>query len=618
MNTKIASNNWRWLVSWQFFSFVLAISFGGIGFVATRALLNLPDRDNCSNLSVWFASATNRIYCAQLQAEKNTVEDLLGAIDLLKDLPKDHPLNHEFTRYIKEWSGNILSLAQNNLAQGNLESAIAVARQIPLNEGNKEIIEEKIQKWRDIWKKGQAIEVEVQDKLREAQWNQAFLIAVKLLNVNNEYWKDTRYREMVDTIELAKEESKQLDDAYVSVRVEGIDSFLKTIEIASEIPESSYSYNEAQKLIAEAEEGILKIATKLLDKKNWSKLIELANEISTTSELKSQAIDWKTLARAGKNVELGTISGVELAIVEAEQISSDSKIYVQARELIKDWSAQKEDIVYLASARNLARGGELTDLNAAIAKAKLVQQGNSIYTEAQQEIKSWRKEIQIIEDTPLLAQAQQFALSNTVQGWQSAISQANRISSNRALYSEARDLIREWRVKIETTEDRPILQKAIALGNRNKYQEAINAANGIGRGRTLYGEAQSQVRKWRIEIVAQQNLDTAYRIAQRNDEQSLLRAINLARRIPLSSSVGFQSRQSIDLWSERMLNIAQKMADTYSIPDLEKAIRVAQMIPRNNSAFNRAQQRIKQWKGQLYPSLNNNVKTPLQETDFDN
>ncbi len=616
MNTKVAGNNWGWIVSWQFLSFVLAISFGGIGFGATKALLNLPDRESCNNISVWFASGTSRIYCAELQAEKNTVEDLLGAIALLNDLSEDHPLNHEFNRHIKEWSDSILVLAENNLNQGNLESAIAIARKIPQNAENKDIIEDKISKWRKVWSKGEEIEGEVKEQLKEAQWNKAFLTAVKLLNIDSEYWKDIRYREMVNTIELAKEESTQLDDAYVSIRNKGIDSFLKTIEIASKISESSYSYQQAQKLIAEAEEGIIEIANGLLERKNWSKLSSLANQISTTSQLNSQALDWSSIARAGKNVDLGTVSGVELAIAEAEQISSNSKVYVQARQLIKNWSSQKEDIAYLAGAKNLAKAGGIANLNAAISKAQLVQQGNSIYTEAQQEIKSWRREIKIIEDTPILAQAREFARNNTIQGWQSAINQANQISSNRPLYSEARDSIRDWRNKIQTTQDRPILQRAIALGNRGQYQEAINAANGIGRGRTFYREAQSNVRKWRAESIAQQNLETAYRIADRNDEQSLLRAISLARRVPMSSSVGFQSRQAIDLWSERMLNIAQKMADTYSIPDLEKAIRIAENIPRDNSAFTRSRNLIKQWKQQLYPSLN--VDTPLQETDFSN
>ena len=614
MTIKAQSNNWK--ISWQLVTVLLVISFGGAGFMATKALLKLPDNANCNNISLRFKSATNRIYCAQLIAEKNTVEDLLTAITLLDGFRENHPLAHEFNRYMKDWSNDILALAQQDLDQGKLESAIVIARKIPQNAENKDIIEEKVNRWREIWEKGNAIEAQINSELKQAQWNEAFLVAVKLLNIDNSYWKETRYREIVNTIDLAKEENKTLENAYLTLEKGGLDNFLETITIASQIPESSYSYEEAQELITQAEDELLEIANQFLDEQNWQELSRLANNISTNSRLHPQAMDWNTLARAGQNVDLSTVSGVELAIAEAEQISSDSAIYFQAQALIKDWLVQKEDIAYLASARSLARSGEIADLNAAIAKAELVARGNTLYPEAQKEILSWQREIQIIEDSPLLTQARELAGSNTVDGWQNAIIQASRIGYNRALYPEAKELIQKWQRSIQTVEDRPILDKAVALGNSGKYQQAINTAININRGRALYTEAQTNIRKWRMEINAQRNLSTAYRIARSNNEQSLLRAINLARRIPRTSSVGYQSSQAINTWSAQMLNKAQRLADSYSIPDLEKAIKIAGMIPRGNSTYTRAQNRINQWKKRLYPSLN--TQTPIQETNFSN
>jgi hypothetical protein len=569
---------------------------------------------------LWFTSATNRIYCAQLKAEKNTVEDLLAAIALLNELPEDHPLNHEFNRYIKDWSDNILALAQKDLAQGNLESAIAIARQIPQNVRNQDFVEGKVNQWRETWEKGKTIEKQIESELEQAQWNNAYLVAVKLLNIDNSYWKETRYREIVNTIDVAREENQTLDDAYLTLKNGGLDNLLKTIEIAGQIPETSYSYEEAQQLINQTEDQLLEIANKLIFEHNWLELSQLANNISTSSRLNSQARDWATLARAGQNVDLSTVSGIELAIAEAEQIPSESTVYFQAQDLIKDWLVQKEDLAYLASARSLARSGQIDDLQGAIAQAQLVARGNTLYPEAQREILSWQREIQMIEDAPLLIQAQEFASGNTIEGWQAAINQASQISSERALYPEARDLIQQWQASIQTVEDRPILQRAIALGDANNYQEAINTARTISRGRALYGEAQRNIRKWRMEINAQRNLDTAYRIARNNDEQALSRAINIARRIPRTSSVGLQSRRAVDIWSEKMLSMAQKMADTYSLADLERAIKIAEMIPRGNSAYTRAQSRISEWKKRLYPSFEPQtpIQVPIQETNFSN
>lgn len=123
------------------------------------------------------------------------------------------------------------------------------------------------------------IQEDVEAKLRESQWNQAFLEAVNLLNVDNEYWQTTKYQEIVKTINLAREESKQLDGAYVALRQGGVDNLLKTIEIASIIPATSYSYNEANKLIEEAENKIVVIVEEYLVDNDWNNLSNLASQI---------------------------------------------------------------------------------------------------------------------------------------------------------------------------------------------------------------------------------------------------------------------------------------------------------------------------------------------------
>jgi hypothetical protein len=145
MITKTQSNNWK--ISWQLLSVILAFSFGGVGFIATTALLRLPNNPSCSRISLFFSSATNRIYCAQLQADKNTVESLLEAITLLEALSPNHPLGNEINRHIAEWSNDILLLAEKELNKGKLEEAIAIARKIPSQVENYNSIEEKIAHW---------------------------------------------------------------------------------------------------------------------------------------------------------------------------------------------------------------------------------------------------------------------------------------------------------------------------------------------------------------------------------------------------------------------------------------------------------------------------------------
>jgi hypothetical protein len=602
MTTKTESNNWK--VSWQLLSLILAVSFGGVGFLATTVLLRLPSNPSCNSISLFFSSATNRIYCAQLQAEKNEVDSLLKAIALLEELSPEHPLRNEINRYTKEWSEDILKLAEKELNQGKLPEAIAIARKIPASVENYSLVEETIAQWNEIWDKAEKIQEEIETELRDSQWNKAFLVAVNLLNIDNDYWQTTKYQEIVKTINLAREESKQLDGAYITLRNGGLDNYLKTIEVASAIPPSSYSYNEANKLIKEAENKITDMVITFVDDNDWNSLADLASKIPEQSKLKTQARDWAMMASAGKNANLGTVSGMELAIAEGEQIPSDSKLYNKARELVQSWIAQKEDLTHLANARDLARSGSIGDLNAAITKAQLVSNDNPLYREARQEIRQWQREIQIQEDKPILAQAQQLALGNDIPSWQNAINQASQIKSDRALYTEASDSIREWRRNIERVEDRPILDQAIALSNSTDYQQAINVASRIGRGRALYTESQNEIRRWRREMNAQEDLQRAYQTAQNNDPQSLSSAINIAQRIPSTTTIESQSRQAVNRWSEQLLMNARRTAGDYSLNSIEQAIKIAEMIPSGTSAYNQAREEIRQWRDELTPSLN--------------
>ena len=65
----------------------------------------------------------------KLAASKDTVNDLLQAIALVKQLPQNHPLHEEIDRFIEEWSRDILKLADQSFQTGNLEEAIATAEE---------------------------------------------------------------------------------------------------------------------------------------------------------------------------------------------------------------------------------------------------------------------------------------------------------------------------------------------------------------------------------------------------------------------------------------------------------------------------------------------------------
>lgn len=587
--------------SWQFWGILLALTFGGVGFTATSVLLKLPTNPNCHKIYLPFSSATNRIYCAQLQAEKKTVEGLLKGIGLLSKLKEDHPLRNQINHYVEEWGNEIIAIGDSKFQEGELDEAIQIARKVPDNSSAYDLVDEKIERWQSIWKRGEEIQAQVEKKLRLGYWNLAFLEAVEMLNIPNNYWKTTKYEEIVSTINLTREESKRLDGAYAALRRKGIDNLLKAIEISSEIDSSSYAYDQALEIIKDAQDEILDYAQNLIDNQRWDSLSALAAKIPADIELRKQSNDWTVLASAGRNSDLGTVSGLELAISGAETITKTSPLYSEAQTLIDTWQLEKEDLAYLADARMIAQPGDVDSLTGAIAKAKLIAYDNPLYREAQREIKDWQRQIETIEDQPYLDQARQLARGNNVNAWQQAINQASMINSNRALYSEAQTLIREWRRNIQREQDQPILNRAVAYGNSGNYQAAIDTANQISSGRFLYGEAQTKIREWRREIKGQNDLNQAYQVAKSNTPQTLLRAINIARGVPSSSTVKGESRMAINRWSEQLLAIARSTANYAYKPSVEEAIRTAELIPFGTSAYNSAREQIASWKSILNP-----------------
>ncbi|MFM6255829.1 MAG: chromosome segregation ATPase, partial [Dolichospermum sp.] len=90
---------------------VLTLIPGTVGFLAISMLFKLPSAPNCPQIFWPLASASVRVHCARLAASKQTVNDLLQAIALVKQLPENHPLREEINRFLEQWSRDILQLA---------------------------------------------------------------------------------------------------------------------------------------------------------------------------------------------------------------------------------------------------------------------------------------------------------------------------------------------------------------------------------------------------------------------------------------------------------------------------------------------------------------------------
>ena len=584
--------------TWKVWAALFVVVFGSVGFLATWQLLNMQKSPNCPKIFWPIASASLRLYCAQLSADSRTVEGLLAAIALVEALPEDHPLRSQVNQQVEEWAQDILNLAEKDYQAGNLEQAIAKARQIPNNMAVAAIIEERIAKWQETWTEGNDILSKLEENLRASNWNQSFRLAVDLLNLNNEYWATVKYNEAIAKITVAREDSSKLDNAFNLFARGGLDNWLKVIEEARKIQASSYAYQEAEKLIGKTEDKLKEYAERLIERKQWQALRDLANQTPKDLKIKEDVTDWSLLSAAALDAEAGTVDGLEAGILGLEQIDPSRPLHQMALGMRERWQLQVQDLRILSEARDLAQAGTIEQYSAAIAKAGEVPRNNPLWSQAQQEIGSWNRQIQVIEDRPILERAREIAIPGDINSLSNAIIQARAIAKNRALYRDAQREIRDWQVRIERMEDQPILDQAQALANLKDYSTAIETANQIPPGRALSAEASQNIRRWRRELRAGQNLQQANQLAATGTAEGLTRAIALVTNISTKTDAGVQRTELLERWSYQLLSLATDLANNGRYLE---AIRLAESVSPESTAYSSARSQMQGWRNILQP-----------------
>lgn len=639
---------WGW-IGWQFWALLVMVVFGGVGFTATKMLLSLPSATSCSSIFWPLASASQRIYCAQAEAEKQTLEGLKAAIALVEDLPADHPMRAEIDRHIANWSEQILELAELKFQRGEYEAAIATAKAIPSHLKAYESVDQTLARWQSIWSEATERQAAIREQLQAGNWNQAFRIAIQLTEVDNQYWATTRYEALLQEIQVAREDSRILAEAQANFERGQLTDLVTALDQAQQLDPKSYSYDRAQKLIQRIGDELLALAQRQLDQENWQAVQETVRAIPDQLNLKVQVLDLLSLAQAGMQAQLGSIPGLESAIAQASQLEIDSSLYGKAQFLIDRWEREISDLEHLKLAKELAAPGSIPNLEAAIEEAQQIPRANPRYQEARELIADWTYKIQVIEDRPILARAERLARGNTISAWREAIATANQIAPRRALYNEAQRQIGQWRSNIQRTEDQPILSyaeslanagqlenaiavaaqiqpnrvlyndaqrkirqwqetieriedqpilaRAQSLANADRLEQAISVAAQIRPNRVLYREAQAKIERWQTELQARDRLRRAYRQANAQTPEALASAIRLAVRIPTSTTVYPTSTRAVERWSEQLFDIALEVSQN----DLVQAIQIAEQIPSQSSIYDSVQAQIQLWQETLAP-----------------
>ncbi len=544
-----------------------------------------------------------RLYCAQVEADKETVSGYLQAIKMVRELDSDHPMRKEINRHLKNWYLGILALAEQSFQKGKLKEAIATARRIPLDQFQpadgelQQMVRDRIDKWQSSWNKAEKIYKQTQAHLSREQWQEAFQESLGLLSVDNQYWKKTKYKELEQKIQAARKDGKRLSQARKMAKGGSVSKLVSAIRLLEKIGEDSAVHEEAKSEIQEIGHQLLDIAEAELENRNLSEALSVARKIPPSADLEARVEDFTTLAKARSSAWQQSVVRLEDAIAQAQKIGIERPMYSEAQRLIRRWRLNIDDLLVLERAEQLAQGNNISNWQAAISQASEIPPGNPLWEKAQERIDQWRANIQRKQDRPILQKANEYAQAGDIDSLQKAIRQANLISPNRALYDEAQAKVERWQVQVERLEDRPYIEEAKRYANQGDLENAIDIAKQVQPGRVLYSRAQSLINGWRQEIQDRQNLQEAYELARRSSPDALLKAIERANRVSNSSPWRSQAETAIAQWSRQVLGMAQDLSEY----DIRNAIDLAERIPGYTPAHQKAQENIERWQNLLNP-----------------
>ena len=302
----------QWQLPWQMWVGATLIVSGSLSFIGVSLLLKLPSAPNCPKIFMLTASASMRLYCAELAANKQTVNDLVEAIELINSLPANHALHSEIDRRIERWSRDILKLADDYFQEGKLDEAIAAAKKIPLHPKVTPLAKSSIEEWQLIWSTAQKIYDTAISYIKNLEWSKVFPEAVKLTKLGNEYWGNIKYNQLIDILQLTQKENEQLDIGYDLVSQGGVENLYKAIKIAQSIPSTSLVFKKSTDLITKSGTILVKIAKNKLNSGDWKEALSIAKNIPPEPTLYAEVKDIIDLASAVGRANEGEVSDLEV------------------------------------------------------------------------------------------------------------------------------------------------------------------------------------------------------------------------------------------------------------------------------------------------------------------
>lgn len=576
---------------WQLIYLGVLLAFGVTGAGALLWLLAVQPPPNCQQLSP-VAADGERLYCAQQAANSGKLEQILEALALVESWPPEHPLHEQSLQLTGEWSKAILGLATAKIEVGDLQGALDIVAKIPKTSPAYSEVEKAVVGWQNNWEEGQKLYEKAQEALKAEDLRKASEYAQALFKLDNIFWGQKRFNELVEQITLERQGWQRLREAKELAAEGGLENLGEAIALAGKIGKKLFAYTKGEAQIVSWSRALLGIARQRLEEKNLDGAIAAANLIPADSALYAEAQDLMQLGRAQAvtwNQSIGTPLPQHIfALLEgqaaAAQIAPDRPLYKQAQDQIKDLEVQFQDLLRLQMASTIASFGQPIAFQLAIDQAQTINPGKPRRVHAQTLVAYWRKEILRIEDQPYVLIARQLAAPGTAEGLNAAIAQASMVAQGRPRRIEAQTLIAQWTKSIQIVEDQPLLNQAQALAKLGKLTEAIEQASQIKNNRALYAQAQANISQWVSQQQIAQDRPILTQASELAAQGSLSAAISMAAQIGYGRSLYSEAQGAIARWA------AEREAISAPPPVAEPAAQYTEPAPQQEPYLPPAQQ----------------------------
>lgn len=539
---------------WSLLSYGLLMTASLTAVAAMVLISRVPEATKCEKINI-LSSDSERLFCAQQAAQTGDPEQILAAIALVKGWNKDNPLYTQGNAALGQWSELLLIEARDRLSNNDLDGAIKLAQQIPSSSPVFQQAQDEMNFWQVERNRGQQLFEKIQVALRKQLWNDASGYLVKMSQVNDATWQG-RLPNLRKQLSDEKEAGQFLVQAQKFVEKNSVEKYGEAIRMLLPMNRQTFVWEAAQKQLNQWRDRVLERAAKDFAKQDVTgatKLIaSLPREVALTDTQRDLVRVASAAAVGGSKQSdapfLNQLWGVMVADTAARQVAPTSAYYKQAQQLRPQLAQQSQDAAQIQLARSLAAGGQLTGMQWAMQQVEAIATNRPRRLDAQTHLATWRKQLQALEDRPIVKQAELLAQAGGIDQLRSAVNIIERLPKGRSLYTKAQSQKAEWVAQIQTIEDKPILNEARSVAQAGKLGQAIQIASRIKAGRALYGDAQGDIGAWAGELQAIADRERLAQAQALAAQGSLTRAIGVAAQIS-SGAVSDEAQQSISRWS---------------------------------------------------------------------